>query len=67
MAETGDGWTDGERQAEIARVEAHMTVEEIFEQGYKFGHARAGFQSHHDSAFVDCLDGRLEKRVRVGR
>ena len=67
MAEADDGWTDSERTAEIARVETHMTVEEIFEKGYKFGHARAGFQEHHDSAFIDWLDGRLEERARESR
>ena len=63
-AESDDCWTDSEREAEVERVEAVMTVEEIFERGYCYGHSRAGLQSRHDRAFADWLDTRLESRGR---
>lgn len=59
-----DGWTDSDRECEIERVEANLKVEEIFEQGFTFGHSRAGLHSRSDVAFKDWLDNRLEARAR---
>ena len=64
MSNRDDEYTDEEIAAAVAHVERHMTVEEIFEAGYKAGHANAGIHERYGYPYRNWLTDQLERGDR---